>query len=292
MTEVASTTLADTRRRCLRILHDTFKNEQGWVKIHAAEALLDLGEKDWIQKGILAYEGAWDGSSEIGKWRVLYTASNDHLEKQYWIGEIENCYTAGPTSFQLNALESLCKLNFVATADTFEKLCRDATDASRPEAPFALWALHLAGNRQAAHRISEILFSSDPEMRKLAAFCLRWMKCSSPAVLSNLAESAKREPEESEAFPFTLGAAISLRANPERSAEWRCQLVKLLETAFCTARYEICQALKRDFTQSCLPTLLALLDQSDADVRIGGSAAITFLLDEHLPPTERQPLFD
>ncbi len=282
MKDRAAPALHGLRHRALAILHDAFESEKGWVKVHAAEALMDFGRHDTVRQGITAAEGPWEGSTRIGHGRVMYALSTHDSEKQYWSGKIEGYYTDKNSPIGLNALESLCKLRFIAAGDTLEQIRRDSADHSKPEAPFALWALHNAGNQEAAFRIGEILSSSDCEIRKLTAFCLRWMKSGASPALKQLAELAGNEPRESEAYPFMRSAAVSLKADFDRGAEWKEDLVNILEDAGCSVRYEICQALKNDFTPADLETLLALLDCPDADVRIGSSAAIISLVDRQI----------
>lgn len=284
MTKTSSLGSQDILKECKTILHEKFQSEKGWIKIHAAEALMSLGERAKVHTGIVAITEPWNQSTKIGKWRVLYQCSTDHSEKQSWIGKIEDCYTNVDGSVRLNALESLCKLSFVAVGQTLEMIRSDSTDRTKIEAPFALWALHLAGDHQAVFKIADTLRSPMPEIRKMSAFCLRWMKCTDPGALNTLSHCADTEPPDSEAWPYILGAAISLKADTKRSPRWKSDLISSLKTADNLARYEICQALKDEFFLSDLEALLPLLTQPDVDVQIGASTAIISLLARSVEP--------
>jgi len=276
--------IQDIRAKCLDTLRDAFERETGWVKIHAAEALLDQGERDLVDTGLTAVTQPWEGSSQIGFWRVMCGNARDPLGKQFWVEQIESCYADEDGQFRLNALESLCKLRFVANGVTLETLRRDATIRSSPEAPFALWALHLAGDEDAAFQIGELLASGDSTTRMLCAFCLRWMKCREPAVLQTLADLAENEPQASPARLFLLSAAAALNADPRCFAKWKEHLIDLLKTANPAGSFEICHALKDKFTRADAETLLVLIDRPEADVRIGSSAAFLHLIERQAEP--------
>src|SRR5687767_10664430 len=65
------------RSNCLALLRQTMYNQQRWIKVHAAEYLLWLGNSKEVEKVFLKEEKRNGNVSEyrVGIWRVLYQVS-------------------------------------------------------------------------------------------------------------------------------------------------------------------------------------------------------------------------
>jgi len=276
---VAANRCRETHEKCMLILTDAFLRERGWIKVHAAEALLDLGERTAVCNEFPTKKESWEGSSQLGLWRLNYACSEDQVEKQFWMACIEQYYTNENGPFRLNALESLCKLSFAAGGQTLQMISRDASESSQAIAPFALWALHLGGNRRSASLLGEMISSHDPAIRMLSAFALRWIRSDEQSALKALAERADLESPNSPAYPFILSSALSLNASAVSAENWKRELLLILTEGEGPARYEVCQALKNGFTKDDLHTLESILDHSETDVRIGAATAICHLFE-------------
>lgn len=269
------------KQRSLETLRQALQTERGWPKVHAAEALLSVGDRVFLfSKWKQEKEDSWPGSTRIGYWRVSARCADESLESQKWIRRIEGAFTEEGSPFHLAALESLCKLSFHATGPTLQRIQLVAQDPNTADALFAYWALHLIEQQDALDRTIDALKSSDCKMRKLAAFVLNGAKCHQPNILAILADAADQEPTDSEAAPFLLSTAVALGANPTRESAWRIRLKEILSQGDSNSRYIICQTMAGHFVPSDIDSLKPLLDHPEADPRIGGALAILTLLQE------------
>jgi len=266
--------------RSLEILRTSFSTEQGWVKVHAAEALLNLGDRAVVYPRILDDSDSWEGSHKIGYWRVLANCAEPH-ERSDSLAKIEETFVDSEYPLRLTALESLCKLGFAAAGPALEKL-RGMISGSSPEVPFAYWALELSGEAGMGEKVASLSASEEPSIRKLAAFVLRWMRCQEKGALKKLAQAAAAESCESVAYPFVLGATLALGAATEHSEALAGGVAEILRNGSNEGRYEVCQALQYYFRREDLWMLTPLLEHSDPDVRIGAAAAIGTLVREKL----------
>jgi hypothetical protein len=82
------------------------------------------------------------------------------------------------------------------------------------------------------------------------------------------------EANESEAYPFLLGAALALNADALHSVAWKDGIKGVLKNGTNEGRYEVCQALQYCFGREDLFMLIPLLESQDPDVRIASALAI------------------
>lgn len=263
--------------QCLSIIRNSWSSESGWIKVHAAEALIELGEATSVYPEILHDDVSWNDANRIGKWRVL-AACGDDQNRKVAFAKIEEAFIRTQYPLQLTALESLCKLRFVASNSAIEILRELFSRVSEPEAPFACWALQLSGSGGMEEKVAVLLLSPDSRMRKLAAFVLRWMNCKETGVLRSLAHAMSAESRLSPAYPFLLGVTLALDADPDHANAWQGEVRKFLKEGTNEGRYELCQALRNYFDQKDITALMPLLNWPDPDVRIAAALAIATIV--------------
>ena len=264
--------------RARSVLHQVLKTEQSWVKVHAAEALVEAGEAAGMRKLFLGeLSGTSLPSHRIGVWRLLASTAHSPEERATWVAKIEQVFLDPTDPDRLRALESLCKLRCRLAGESLETVRALAAKTSLGPTQLPWWALQLAGDPEALRHIAAALASADPEVRKRAGFALRWLHVVDPAVQRALAVAADAEPDGTESYPFVLGAALTLEADPTRAAVWGARLEQALRTGSANAGFEACETLKHCLTPADRPGLADLLDRPEGDVRVGVAATILYL---------------
>jgi hypothetical protein len=273
------------------VLRDVLETDRTWVKIHAAEVLIAFGEGPEVRRRFLVEAPAAATSPyRIGIWRVLASTAEAPGERAGWIGRIEReALDPAPDprdpNRRLRAIESLCKLRVRLGGAALESMRAFAAQASPREAPLPLWSLALAREPGAPGRLADLLGSADPTARQRAAYALRWLGPRDPGVLRRLARAAGTEPPWTPAYPFLLSAAVLLDADPARSPGWRTALEHLPAGSSADARFEASQALMPSATPATLPRIARLLDDPDANIRVGAAwTLLSFLAHRSSPP--------
>jgi HEAT repeat protein len=278
--------------RAVAVLQRVFAEDHTWVKVHAAEVLARFGHAPEVRTAFLAEAPAAALSPyRVGIWRVLAETAPSPSERDRWIAPImREALDAAPDpkgdpGRRLRAIESLGKLRVRLSGRPLAVMREFACTAAPAEAPLPLWSLALAGEPGALDRLSSLLSCPSDLARMRAAYALRWLRPSDPGVLRRLVAAAGAEPGSGAARPFLLSAALTLDADPRRSASWRSELANLPPGGSTDARFEAAQALMSPGDQDNLARATLLLDDPDANTQVG--AAWTIL--EYLRSGARSP---
>jgi len=262
------------------VLHEIMVSEQSWVRIHAAEALMAAGETEAIRTYFLHELSNTESSAfRIGVWRVLATAAPSPGERAQWIARVEQVYLDPTAPDQNQAIETLCKLGHRVSGPALELVRERLTGPPSVPKALALWSATLAEEPQALERLAQLLDSQDPALRTNAAYALRWLHPSDPAVRKILARAAATAvPAYDSASIYIVGAALAVDANPAATQDWVAMLnLTLLTDAFSPAeRFEASWTLKHRYKSADLPGLARLLDlpAEENDTRIGAATII------------------
>ena len=260
-------------------LRRTLADEQNWVGIHAAEVLVALGEGESIRRDFIAGLGRTESSPyRTGVWRVLVRTARTPEERAGWIARIEAVLSDPAAPDHSAAVECLAKLDRPLTGPGLAMVRRQAGAPPESETLVPLWALHLAGDREALPAIVRALQSNDPVARRRAGYVLRWLQIREPAVLAALARAADAEPAGTDTHAYLLSAALQLDAAPGRAAAWQAGLEKILQHGSVSARFEAAHALASRFPADRLPSLAGMLTAPEGDVRIGAALVILSVL--------------
>jgi hypothetical protein len=262
--------------RAKKILHEIMDQEESWVKIHAAEALIAGGEAISIRERFLQLAPTADALPyRIGIWRVLANTSPTAAERAACVAQVEKVFLNLSNPDRSQAIETLCKLRVRVEGPTLDLVRQTAVDGPVLLRPLALWSLRLANESGALEKICALFQSTDPTMRIDAAYALRLLRETDPAALNALARAADAEPADSRAYPYVISAAFALNADPARRPVWRASLEKIIATGSVDARFEACNGLLAEVKASDLPKYLPLLDEKGNDTKVG--AALTLL---------------
>jgi len=259
--------LAETARA---ELNATLGGERNFIRIHAGEAWIALGEKERIHCEFLSEAETVDGRYRIGVWRVLALSDSNPA----WRTKIEGVLAQPETKEAILAIESLNKLGGAPSAASLAVIKR--LKATTPEASlvFLHWAEYLAGEEAALESIVAGLASPVPAARSRAAYVLRQLRPADPGVRDALAAAVSREPAGPTVHAYVLSAALALEADPKLLSVWREELEGVLARGPDAARYEACQTLMKIYGPEDLPHLERLLADAEGDAKVGLAWAI------------------
>lgn len=260
-----------------RVLHQIMVSEQSWIRIHAAEALIGAGEGEAIRTYFLNELPSTESSAfRIGVYRVLATVSHSPEERSSWIAKVEHVYLDQTAPDQNQAIETLCKLGYHVAGPTLELVRRRMAEPPSAPMALALWSGTLAGEPQALEKLTGLLTSTDPALRTSAAYALRWLHPSDPAVRQALVRAAAVQPVGTTPYTYILGAALTVDADPSQTAAWEAKLGEVMMTGSAGARFEASWTLQHRSKLADLSRLATILDFSEKenDARVGAAMII------------------
>jgi hypothetical protein len=278
--DAAQTDMSARRAKLVAGLEHEMTTQSQWLRIHAAEALLDNGEGSNNVAVLLRPDANKAAASyRIGVWRVLSRATNGDERKAY-TKRIQEVLRDPQAADRVSAAESLGKLNAVTRADrdVVHEWLKTADDAS---APFPRWLLVLSADpNEREHEeagLAALLYSSDPIARLRTAYALGRLKPLSTNSMSRLRERLKVEPNDSVARVYIITALL---LHEKDNAAVR-ELEKQLRPYFNGKANEQLEAgivtgLRGQSEGSEL--LQPMLNSSEADGRIGAANGMLRLL--------------
>lgn len=219
------------------------RGERDFVRIHAGEARVALGDRDGVYADFLGEAEQCDERYRLGVWRVLALSAPTKAAAEPWIRRIEEIAVGSDDPRRLLALESLNKLGYTLSASQLHAMRPQWDEAQEATTVFFWWAEYLAQHAEALPRIAKALSSSVPAARSRAAFVLRSLHITDRVILSSLRDAIHREPAGTMPRVFLLGAGVVLEASPDEDAAWRSELEQILADGPDGARYHAAQAL-------------------------------------------------
>ncbi len=260
------------------VLHQIMDSEQTWVRIHAAEALIAAGEVREIRADFLKRKPDFESSKiRVGMWRVLATTSPTPADRADCIAHLEQIYLTPDAPDHPQSIETLCKLGEHLRGPARDLMRSEAKGAPSTQTVLALWASVNSKESGAVSKLTAQLESPDVNLRRLAAYALRWLKLPDEKVGQALSRAAEKEPADSSAYPYLLGAAVAAPASDNlKKAGWIGKLDRVVATGTTDARFEASWTLKYFYMPADLPRIAPMLDlpAEQNDARIGAAAII------------------
>lgn len=254
------------------VLLQVLTHERNWQQIHAAEALIAVGEGATVRAAFANDQVVSEQSDyRIGIWRVRAAVAQSPVERKQWLAKIEAAFCDPRSPDRLDAIESLSKLRFVASGETLRMVRQLAEESSEGDKLFTLWALALAEDPGAMERIIAALASADIFARQRAAYALRWLHASSGPALQALARATQAEPAGTYPYVYLLSAALALNADPPQSRDWQAKLEAVLASGPAPARFEAIQYLMTTYDRTDVLRLKPQLNDSECDTRIAAA---------------------
>ncbi len=233
--------LEAVRPHAIQVLQTELHNGDQWVKVHAAEMLLQMGYADGIEQEFrqeLALHGE-ETKYRIGIRRVLVRTAMLPEKRQQWIDQIKTVFFDPNAPDRMTAIETLGKLH-VPLADGEKTTVAQYAQAEQD--PFAFWILAQNGSEEAVAELERMKESDDALLAFRASYCLK-----------------KLRPISEEEWLEADGLEQAKAA---------------LKSEDATERKEACQMLGRFGTADLRGLLVPRLKDTDPDVRIYAAGAL------------------
>jgi len=285
------------RQRLVETMRDTLHQSEGWVRIHAAEALLWHGYTEEVAAVFPEEVEASEPGYRIGVWRVQAQLADDPLQRQQAVDRIRQALRDSDGPDRVHAAESLAKLAESLLPEDRQAVEALAAAGEPAVKAFPLWLLAEAGEASARRELVELLQAEDPIARLRAGFAIGNLKQPlTPAEQKAILQAAAAESDDSLAKVYLLGAAWPVaprQADADSGGLTRQSLREALHQriAFGSAgdRYAAIMALAPGGTSEDVSVLQAALSDSDADIR-SASAHSLLRIDRREP--HRMSLLD
>ena len=249
-------------------LRAAVEEQSEWVKVHAAEALILLGDdtglNDEFDRELAKHESV--PQYRIGIWRVKAQLADDPAP---WHSKMHAVLLDANANDRLHSVESWAKLNVPLPEGMRNEIAGISSKQDEVMQVMTAWTLAAScrddeEDVQRVH-IAELLRAMNSEnerVRSLAGYGLRFLSNVTPAQWTSLAREALAEPTDSAARVYLLSAAVC-SASPKSDHDMltRCHaaLRKLATSPSKSDRYEMCEGLSFVGTTDDLPILRDLL---------------------------------
>ena len=266
----------ELRERSVAILRETLAKESRWIKVHAAEYLLQLSYPQGVHEAFEAELAAYEQEPKyrVGIWRVLAQAATSVNERNAWIERIRSVVLDPAATDHVHAWESLAKLGDRLDTAELKQAATAAAAIDRPTAPYAQWLLASSGDSTELKKLANLLNSDNPDVRLVAAYGLQWLRVKDAAIQKLLAEVAEHEPADSSARPYLLSAAWTLAADASSAAMFRNALLTFANSTEPGARAVASSALAIAGDRTDVAGLQNWVADADADTRAAAAAAL------------------
>jgi SSS family solute:Na+ symporter len=270
------------RQRLIHLLESEARSNTGWQRIHAADALLDHGQRQEAAGLLEAEANTAAPPYRIGVWRVLARAAGTAAERQNFKERIRRDLLDLQAPDRLHAAESLAKLGLATPAER-PAIKQWLASADEATSVYLLWLLVLSDNSSARAgdetRLANLLDSTNILTRLRAGFALGRIQPISTASLEKLKDRLKSEPEDSTVRPYLLGAVLlHSPRNSASAADFRRQLADYLVKGKPNEQMEAATVLSQCGALEARSRLTRLLENSQADARIGAASGLLYLL--------------
>ncbi|MGI9456836.1 MAG: hypothetical protein ACR2NU_09750 [Aeoliella sp.] len=279
-------------------LLQALRAKEFWVKVHAAEFLIALGDTSAVEaefsQELLQREDR--RPERIGVWRVGYRLAKSDQDRAALAGEIGAVAQDKSATDRLHAIETLAKLSLQLPEGEVLAIITTTRDVGDHELAFGLWvAMNQQGNEQMRVQTEQLvsLLASDDDIARLrAAYTLWQFATHSPAPLRDAVidagvETAQQKAEDS--LEELAGAHVIATAwktaelwrVDDEIEEFRDARVKELSTALKQAAghsTEVSRVLANSLAELGTPAdgarLQEYLNSDDLDLRASAANAL------------------
>lgn len=274
------TEMKTDRSKLISLLEHEMISNTNWLRIHAAEGLLDNGETGKIYELFGPEADIAPAPYRIGVWRVLARSTSGE-ERNHYIERIRKAMHDPQAIDRISAAESIGKIN-AASRDDRDLISQWLKTAEDATAPFPRWLLVLSSNPSERQNdesaLVNLLNSNDPVARLRAAFALGRLKHLSANSVARFQEQLKVEPADSIARVYLITALLLHVEDAAMIANLEKQLIPYLNNGKSNELLEIGISSGLRGNTDDLRMLEPLLKNPDPDARIGAANGMLQLL--------------
>lgn len=250
------------RSRCYDELSAALRNDSPWVRAHAAEALALSNRPEPALAACRPIAETAEPKYRIVVWRIL--AQAEPAQRRRYVDRIRAALLDPTGPDRTHAMEALAKLHEPAADDAERQQVREIAEARGEASPFAAWRLAQANDPTAVQRLLSLLQMEDAATRTRAAYVLGRIGPMPQPARDAIAAAIRSEPADS-----PVRAILQLTQGPDAA-----RAVAQDGRVAPSGRYLAAMSLAYNGTARDYETLAALLDNSDADVRVAAAFAM------------------
>lgn len=264
----------DLQHAAMAELHQVLKTQSEFVKVHAAEYLIWLGEMDEAKAAFLQEEKSHHDVPKyrVVTWRVLAQTETDPTMKKKWTDQVFKAFADENGLDRIHAAETLGKLKLSPMDDFADATNKILTTEKENLYVYTLWASsHASADTYEKNKAKflDLLFNSEKEdLRRISAFVLRREEKLSLKEWETLAAKTLAEPATSPLKKTMLNTAFAtLPKDVEKKEEMmkiKAGMVKDAGLLAAGARIELALVLADKGDKSDLPLLKGMLENADS----------------------------
>lgn len=299
MTETRhQTTVPDSplTKKAFDELYHVFKTQSQFIKVHAAEYLIWLGQVNEVKKAFLHEDELYHDVPKyrVVIWRVLAQAEADPRLKKNWTDKIMAAFAAIDGPDRIHAAEALGKLKISPLTKHPNETNQILNKEKENLYVYTLWASSYSSKAALQANKSKFLnlldTSPKEDLRRISAFVLRRENNLTLKEWKALAQKALAEPSTSAVKRAMLNTAFVTFPNASGLArlneEIKAEMLKNYGQLSAGDSIELAQALTEKGNKTDLPVLAAMLENKNsagiydaaskeaADVRAAAAYAI------------------
>ena len=273
----------DISVRALTILRHALFQEEGWPRVHAAEALLANGYHENIAQLFSPLADTAPPELRIGIWRVLAQDITGQTRSHY-VRRIRQAFLDPNSPDRLHAAETRAKLDHQESLDDLIPLASHQPEATKA---FVCAALTRSGHAEYEPLLASLLLSPNPETRMSTAYAMRFLPPVLPATLKQLRHAALAEPADSAARVYLFSSWYIHEPTSDR-LNARTQLLNYPQNGNQAQKCEVRATLEHNHQPADTALLAPLLHGDDSEVRMAAADALLRIAKEK-PSTDTCP---
>lgn len=268
----------------INTLRNVMKEQQEWVKVHAAEFLIWTGNAQGVKEAFLKEQESFGNQPpyRIGIWRVLTQLSSGNEATQYK-EQIVQAFLDTTGKDRIHAIETMAKLK-VSPLPQYPTATSDALQSDiKSLAGYTHWAIaytNADSMKAAKHYFLERLLDEKEDilLRRIAAYVLRNSGNLEVKQWTSLSEMALKLSENAEGkISFLTAALLTAPAGASDTESYKNvfqQLLSFSNKKEKGARMEVAAALAAAGTTDHLPLLESWLRNTDPTGKVADDADV------------------
>lgn len=273
-----------TEAVAIDVLRNVMQREERFVKVHAAEALIELGLSAGVHDVFIAQEREHHDvpSYRLGVWRALARSTAGTPEYDEWVGNLRKVALDPAVPDRIAAIESLAKLKYALTPDERPVIDALATSDNDGIALFSIWLLsQTPSSANPQDRIARYLDSKDPISRLRSIYILRFLPALSADNRAKLKAAARAESKDTLTYAYSTSSSFIVArtyGDDDEARRARADLHRILKTGQPAEKQEACRALGEQGSRDDLDAIAPLLTDPAPPARVGAGLATARIL--------------
>ncbi|WP_425399006.1 hypothetical protein [Aeoliella sp.] len=180
------------------VLHQGLEAKGFWVRVHAAEFLLDCGNQQAVEATVSRElkKNADNKPERIGAWRLAYRVADSDQVRLEFEAKLRGVAADPEASDRLHAVESLAKLGIQLPSGELQTIVTKTREKGTGELAYGLWLAVVQKQNQDKEenhvRLASLLLSDDQMTKLRSAYALWHLSNESPMIRDAIIDTGVR----------------------------------------------------------------------------------------------------